>query len=126
MNKYRFYSKDYDDILQRKALSPTRIKRALKEFLPRFSSITIVVAKPTKEDGYKYKYYPPKVFDLNCDHEEFVAEMGMLADLHCIVKLGNNVIWLRQANDPKELNIDDKVLGRMLKLFAPIPTARKE
>lgn len=123
MNKYRFYSKDYGDILQRKALSPTRIKRALQEFPPGVSSITIVVAKPAED---RYKYYSPRVFDLNCDHEEFVAEMGMLADLHCIVKIGNNVVWLRQASDPQELNIDDRVLGRMLKLFAPIPTAREE
>lgn len=123
MNKYKFYSKDYGDILQRKALSPTKIKRALKEFPPRFSSIAIVVAKPT-EGGCEY--YTPKVFDLNCDHEAFASEMGMLADLHCIVKLGNNVIWLRQAGEPNELNIDDKVLNRMLKLFAPIPTARVE
>ena len=122
MNKYKFYSKDYDDILQRKALSPTRIKRALQEFPPGFSSITIVVAKPTEG---RCEYYTPKVFDLNCDHEEFVAEMGMLADLHCIVKIGNGVIWVRRAMDTKELNIDDRVLGRMLKLFAPIPTARE-
>ena len=46
--------------------------------------------------------------------EDFLAELGNLADLHGIIKLKKGTIWVKQATDPKQLNIDPRVMDGLM------------
>lgn len=46
--------------------------------------------------------------------EDFLAELGNLADLHGIIKLKRGVIWVKQTTDTKQLNIDPRVMDGLM------------
>ena len=116
------YSRYYGEIARKKAMSLSQVKKSIRDFDMRFLSV-VVVTLCGKEGGEGDEHPRAKakarrfLFDGGAD--EFAAEMGMLADLHCIVKMGNGIIWVKRAMDTRELNIDEKVLNRMLKWFKP-------
>lgn len=119
------YSKYYKEIYLKKAMSLSQVKKAIRDFDMQSSSVVVATLCGKEDECLRTKAMARRFF-FDVDSDDFVAEMGMLADLHCIVKIGNGIIWIRSTMDTNELNIDDKVLNRMLKWFKPIPTARME
>ena len=117
------YSKHYGEIYLKKAMSLSRVKKSIRDFDLRFSSVVVATLQDRKELDELDEYSRARAraqarrFSFDGDAVEFVAEMGMLADLHCIVKMGNGIVWVKGTNDTSELNIDEKVLNRMLKWF---------
>ena len=112
------YSKYYGEIFLKKAMSLSQVKKSIRDFDIRFSSV-IVATLYNNEDEHSRTRAQARRFSFDGDADEFAAEMGMLADLHCIVKMGNGIIWVKSTKDTRELNIDEKVLNRMLKWFKP-------
>ena len=45
---------------------------------------------------------------------DFMVELANLADLHGIIRLKKGVIWVKQATDPKQLNIDPRVMDGLM------------
>ena len=113
------YSKQYWELSLKKAMSLSRVKKSIRDFDMRFSSVAVAIlcGKEDKGDECPRAKAMVRWFLFDGGADDFAEEMGMLADLHCIVKIGNGIIWVRRAMDTKELNIDDKVLNRMLKWF---------
>ena len=115
------YSKYYGEIALKKAMSLSQVKKSIRDFDMRFLSVVVATLQDKDGEGDECSRAKAKarrfLFDGGAD--EFAAEMGMLADLHCIVKIGNGIIWVKRAMDTRELNIDEKVLNRMLKWFKP-------
>lgn len=114
------YSKHYEDISRKKAMSLSQVKKSIRDFDMRFSSVVVAILcdKEGLDECPRTKAHARR-FSFDGDADEFAAEMGMLADLHCIVKMGNGIIWIKSTMDTRELNIDEKVLNRMLKWFKP-------
>ena len=46
--------------------------------------------------------------------EDFIAELGNLADLHGIIKMKRGVIWVKQTTETKQLNIDPRVMDGLM------------
>ena len=46
--------------------------------------------------------------------EDFLAELGNLADLHGIIKLKRGTIWVKQTTDTRQLNIDPRVMDGLM------------
>ena len=116
------YSKYYWEISLKKAMSLSQMKKSIQDFDARYSSVVVAtLCDDGKLDECSRARARARArrFYFDGDVDEFAAEMGMLADLHCIVKIGNGIIWVKSTKDAKELNIDEKVLNRMLKWFKP-------
>lgn len=56
-------------------------------------------------------YSIPKELDV------FIVELASLADLHGIVKVAGNAIWMKQAKDIKDLNVDSRMIDRIMKVL---------
>ena len=61
-------------------------------------------------------HFTSRAFNLldEAELENFVAELGNLADLHGIIRLKKGVIWVKQTTDPKQLNIDPRVMDGLM------------
>ncbi len=46
--------------------------------------------------------------------DEFVETLGGYADIYGIVRMNNGTIWVKEANDISELNIDHKIMERFV------------
>lgn len=46
--------------------------------------------------------------------DEFVETLGGYADIYGIVRMGNGTIWVKEATDTSELNIDHKIMDRFV------------
>lgn len=49
--------------------------------------------------------------------DDFIVELASLADLHGIVKVAGNAIWMKQAKDIKDLNVDSRMIDRIMKVL---------
>jgi hypothetical protein len=49
--------------------------------------------------------------------DDFVVELASLSDLHGIVKVAGNAIWMKQAKGNKDLNVDDRMVDRIVKVL---------
>ena len=58
--------------------------------------------------------------------DDFIVELASLADLHGIVKVAGNAIWMKQAKDIKDLNVDDRIVDRIVKAPPPKCNAIQE
>ena len=94
----------------RKFLSHGRLKRAIKEFRPKG---LLRIVKVFNENGMLYKNV--KAFAYPTEFDSFVVELATLADLHGIVKFSGHSIWVKQIEDVKDLNVDDKLIDRLSK-----------
>ena len=61
-------------------------------------------------------HFTSKAFNLLEEEgrNDFMVELGNLADLHGIIKLKKGVIWVKRAIDPKQLNIDPRVMDGLM------------
>lgn len=47
--------------------------------------------------------------------DEFVVELGNLADLHGILKMGKGEIWVKESTDGNGLNIEPRIMDGIVK-----------
>ena len=55
---------------------------------------------------------------------DFMVELGNLADLHGIIKLKRGVIWVKQTTDTKQLNIDSRVMDGLMERIKELCQAK--
>lgn len=89
-------------------LSNRRLKKSIKNFHPKG---LVNIIKVFYENGIPYKHI--KIFSYPAEVESFMVELATLADLHGIIKLSGHSIWLKQIEDVKNLNVDDKLIDRL-------------
>lgn len=93
-------------------LSTNKLKKLLRTWRP---DKTIHLIKLDFERNEPIKrvnlYSIPKELD------DFIVELASLSDLHGIVKVARNAIWMKQAKDNKDLNVDDRMVDRMVKVL---------
>ena len=92
-------------------------KRRLKHQIPnvQLNLWCISINKVICTDG-KPTHFTTREFNLLEEEgrNDFMAELGNLADLHGIIRLKKGVIWVKQATDPKQLNIDPRVMDGLM------------
>ena len=92
-------------------------KRRLKHQIPnlQFNLWQMSINKVICTDG-KPTHFTSREFNLldEAELEDFVAELGNLADLHGIIKLKRGVIWVKQVTDPSQLNIEPRILDGIM------------
>ena len=91
-----------------KFLSHGRLKRAIKDFRPKG---LVNIIKVFQENGIPYKNVA--AFAYPTEFDSFMVELATLADLHGIVKFSGHSIWVKQVEDVKDLNVDDKLIDRL-------------
>ena len=91
-----------------KFLSNRRLKKGIKDFHPKG---VVNIIKVFQENGIPYKNV--KAFCYPAEVDSFMVELATLADLHGIVKFSGHSIWLKQIEDVKNLNVDDKLIDRL-------------
>ena len=93
-------------------LSTNKLKKLLRTWRP---DKTINLIKLDFERNEPIKrvnlYSIPKELD------DFIVELASLSDLHGIVKVAGNAIWMKQAKDNKDLNVDDRMVDRIVKVL---------
>ena len=96
-------------------LSKRRLKMQLKNWGNSWKN-NVVISKLICTDG-KPTHFESKIHVVSNreDIDMFMVELANLADLHGIVKLTKGVIWVRQVTDPKQLNIDSRVMDWLMK-----------
>ena len=91
-----------------KFLSHGRLKRAIKDFRPKG---LVNIIKVFQENGIPYKNV--KAFAYPFEFDNFMVELATLADLHGIIKFSGHSIWVKQIENVKDLNVDDKLIDRL-------------
>ena len=91
-----------------KFLSHGRLKRAIKKFRPKG---LVNIIRVFQENGIPYKNV--KAFCYPTEFDSFMVELATLADLHGIIKFSGHSIWVKQIEDVKNLNVDDKLIDRL-------------
>ena len=91
-----------------KFLSHGRLKRAIKNFRPKG---LVNIIRVFQENGIPYKNV--KAFCYPTEFDSFMVELATLADLHGIIKFSGHSIWVKQIEDVKNLNVDDKLIDRL-------------
>ena len=93
-------------------LSTNKLKKCFRTWRP---DKTIHLIKLDFEGNEPIKrvnrYSIPKELD------DFILELASLSDLHGIVKVAGNAIWMKQAKDIKDLNVDDRMVDRIVKVL---------
>ena len=93
-------------------------RRRLKHQIPnlQLSPWCLSINKVICADGKKPTHFTSRSFNLfeESQRADFVVELGNLADLHGIIKLRKGNIWVREATDPKQLNIDPRVMDCLM------------
>ena len=89
-------------------LSNRRLKKSIKDFHPKG---LVNIIKVFYDNGIPYKH--TKAFAYPAEVEDFMVELATLADLHGIIKLSGHSIWLKQIEDVKNLNVDEKLIDRL-------------
>jgi hypothetical protein len=89
-------------------LSNRRLKKGIKDFHPKG---LVNIIKVYNENGTFYK----DIHTYSCpsEIEDLIVELATLADLHGIIKLSGHSIWMKQIEDVKNLNVDDRLIDRL-------------
>lgn len=92
-------------------------RRRLKHQIPnvQLNLWCISINKVICTDG-KPTHFTSRAFNLLGEdgRNDFMVELGNLADLHGIIRLKKGVIWVKQATDTKQLNIDPRVMDGLM------------
>lgn len=66
--------------------------------------------------GEKPTHFTSRAFNLleEDGRNDFMVELGNLADLHGIIRLKKGVIWVKRATDTKQLNIDPRIMDGLM------------
>ena len=92
-------------------------RRRLKHQIPnvQLNLWCMSINKVICTDG-KPTHFTSKAFNLleEDGRDDFMVELGNLADLHGIIKLKKGVIWVKRATDTKQLNIDPRVMDGLM------------
>lgn len=107
VGKCRIYEKDAERLKNCTFLSRGRIKTALREWDGNRSYALVNIIEC--ENG-EPKWRTPKLFRLPEKREDFLAELACLADLHGIVKMSRNEVYVRQIDKVEDLNIDVRLI----------------
>ena len=95
-------------------LSKNRLKKLLKTWNPgkcsgnRWISINVV-----EYEGALPTWKTSQVFYIPEKRDDFIVELANLSDLHGIIKMSGNAMWVRKAENSDELNIDATTLNRI-------------
>lgn len=91
-------------------LSKKRLKRQIRNFGNHWMH-SVSINQLICTDG-KVTHVKPRVFNIYTqeDIDSFMVELANLSDIHGIVKLRKGEIWVKEATDPKDLNIDSRIM----------------
>lgn len=103
----KLYEKDAELLKSCVFLSRGRIKNALREWDGNRSFALVNIIE--YENG-EPKWRTPKLFRLPEKREAFIAELACLADLHGIIKMSRNEVYVRQIDKVEDLNIDVRLV----------------
>ena len=102
-------------------------KRRLKHQIPniQLSLWCLSINKVICTDG-KPTHFTSRAFNLMGEEgrNDFMVELGNLADLHGIIKLKKGVIWVKQTTDTRQLNIDPRVMDGLMKRIKALCQAK--
>lgn len=112
-NQYPLVEKFAKEIGEWNFLSRRRLKHQIPNV--QLNLWCISINKVICTDG-KPTHFTTKAFNLLEEEgrNDFVVELGNLADLHGIIRLKKGVIWVKQTTDPKQLNIDPRVMDGLM------------
>ena len=99
-----------DEVGKWNFLSKKRLKRQIRNFGNHWMH-SVSINQLICTDG-KPTHVKPRVFYIYSqeDIDSFMVELANLADFHGIVKLRKGEIWVKEATDPKDLNIDSRIM----------------
>ena len=95
-------------------LSKNRLKKLLKTWrLGKCGGNRHISINVVEYEGAMPMWKTIQVFYIPEKGEDFIVELANLSDLHGIIKLGGNVMWVRKVENSNELNIDANTLNRI-------------
>lgn len=102
-----------DEISKWGFLSRKRIKRRICQWRP--SRNLVRINKVFFKNGSPEKY-TTKTFNVSSENGmgDFMVALANLSDIHGIIRLRMGEIWMRQVNDSNELNVDSRVVDRIV------------
>lgn len=101
-------------------LSKKRLKRQIRNFGNHWMH-SVSINQLICTNG-KVTHVNPKVFSIfsQDDVDSFMVELANLADLHGIVKLRKGEIWVKEATDPVNLNIDSRIMDGFMEKISGV------
>ena len=105
--KCRIYEKDAKRLKKCTFLSRGRIKTALRDWTGNLSYALVSIIE--YENG-EPTWRTPRLFRLPAKMDDFLAELACLADLHGIIKMSRNEVYVRQIDKVEDLNIDVRLI----------------
>ena len=101
-------------------LSRKRLKRQIRNFGNHWLH-SVSINQLICTDG-KPTHVKPMVFHIYSqeDIDSFMVELANLADFHGIVKLRKGEIWVKEATDPVNLNIDSRIMDGFMKKISGV------
>ena len=101
-------------------LSRKRLKRQIRNFGNHWLH-SVSINQLICTDG-KPTHVKPMVFNIygQEDIDSFMVELANLADFHGIVKLRKGEIWVKEATDPKDLNIDSRIMDGFMEKISGV------
>ena len=94
-------------------LSRRRLKMQIPNWL--LDACTASIHKVIFTDGVPTHFTIRRFWMMDdAQREQFMMELANVADLHGIIKLKRGMIWVRQTTDPRQLNIDPRVMDGLM------------
>lgn len=103
----RIYEKDAELFKACTFLSRGRIKNALRKW---DGSRSFALVNIIEYENGEPTWMTRKIFRLPAKREAFIAELACLADLHGIIKISRNEVYVRQIGKVEDLNIDVRLI----------------
>lgn len=113
-HKYSLIPQEVEMLRGRKFMSRTQLKKRFKELKP---SCYIEINKVEAGDTGELENRVSKWYQLPEMFEDFVVSLANLADRHGIIKVSNGTLWVKEAKEVGELNLDDRVLDAYSRLY---------
>ena len=106
-----------DEVGKWNFLSKKRLKKQIRNFGNHWMH-SVSINQLICTDG-KPTHIKPRVFHIYTqeDIDSFMVELANLADLHGIVKLRKGEIWVKEVTDPKDLNIDPRIMDGFMDIL---------
>ena len=113
-HKYPLIPWEVEMLRGRKFMSRTQLKKRFKELKPScYIEINRVEDGVAGELGNRVS----KWYQLPEKFEDFIVELANLADRYGIIKVSNGTLWVKEAKEVGELNLDERVMDAYNKLY---------
>jgi hypothetical protein len=113
-HKYPLIPWEVEMLRGRKFMSRSQLKKRFKELKP---SCYIEINKVEDGDTGELENRVSKWYQLPEKFEDFVVELANLADRYGIIKVSNGTLWVKEAKEIGELNLDERVMDAYNRLY---------